>query len=169
MAAPVKVARSITASGLASLANDRPSARISRPSASVFRISTVLPLRILSTSPKRVASPPSMLSVIGTHALTLTSGFSAGSADMAPRTAPPPPMSHFIVDMPTEVLIERPPASNVMPLPTSAMVGAPFTPHLYCISTRRGGRSLPRFTPSRPPSLAFLISVRPSTVIERPG
>ena len=53
------------ASGSASQAMDNPSASTSRPSASVLSTSTVLPLRIRSTSPTRVASPPVMLSVAG--------------------------------------------------------------------------------------------------------
>ena len=53
------------ASGLASDASDRASASTRRPSASVSSTSMVLPLRRVSTSPGRVASPPNMLSVMG--------------------------------------------------------------------------------------------------------
>ncbi len=120
MHAPVSVARSTIASGLASDASESASARISRPSASVFRTSTVFPLRIFRTSPGRVASPPSMLSVSGMNPDTLTPGASSGSTDMAPRTAAAPAMSHFMVIMPWPVLMERPPESKVMPLPTRA-------------------------------------------------
>ena len=88
------------ASGLASLASARASARISRPSASVLSTSIVLPLRMVSTSPGRVASPPSMLSVIGTNARTRHRGAIRAMTLIAPITAAPPPMSHFIVIMP---------------------------------------------------------------------
>ena len=51
------------ASGSSSTARDSPSASTSRPSASVLWISTVLPLRIVSTSPSLKALPDGMLSV----------------------------------------------------------------------------------------------------------
>ena len=65
MQAPVSVARSTMASGFASEAIDSASASTRRPSASVLSTSMVLPFRMVRTSPGRVASPPSMLSVIG--------------------------------------------------------------------------------------------------------
>ena len=43
-------------------------------------------------------------------------------ADMAPSTAAAPDLSVFIVSMPSAVLIDRPPESNVIPLPTRARV-----------------------------------------------
>ncbi len=42
-------------------------------------------------------------------------------ARTAPATAAAPAMSHFIVSMPFAGLMQRPPESNVMPLPTKAM------------------------------------------------
>ncbi len=63
--APVRVARSMMASGLKRAEYVSASHRIRRPSASVLTTSTVLPLRVRSTSPGRVASGPSMLSVMG--------------------------------------------------------------------------------------------------------
>ena len=104
MHAPVSVARSTMASGSASAASDRASARIRRPSASVLSTSMVLPLRMVSTSPGRVASPPSMLSVMGRYALTLTGAATTGSTDMAPMMAAAPHMSIFIIIMPWAVL-----------------------------------------------------------------
>ena len=53
------------ASGSSSAANASASARISRPSASVLVISTVLPSNIVSTSPGRMAAPDGMFSAIG--------------------------------------------------------------------------------------------------------
>ena len=64
--APVSVARSMIASAPSSLASDSASARIRRPSASVLSTSTVLPLRIVSTSPGRIAAPLGMFSTSGT-------------------------------------------------------------------------------------------------------
>ena len=63
MHAPVSVAMSTIASGCTSDASDSPSASTRRPSASVLWISTVLPLRIVSTSPSFIAVPDGMLSV----------------------------------------------------------------------------------------------------------
>ena len=122
MHAPVRVARSMTASTPASTASDSPSASTSLPSASVLRTSTVLPLRIFSTSPGLMARPPGMFSVVGTIPMTLTLGASAGSSDMVASTAAAPDMSVFIVSIPSAVLIDRPPESKVMPLPTRATV-----------------------------------------------
>ena len=110
------------ASGLASLAKESASASMSRPSASVFITSIVLPFLIFNTSPGLDASPPSMLSVMGKYPLTLILGAKEESADIAPITAAAPPMSVFISDMPCHGLIESPPESKVIPLPTRAKV-----------------------------------------------
>ena len=122
MQAPVSVARSMTASGFSSAASDSPSARMRRPSASVLRTSTVLPLRILRTSPGLMARPPGMFSVVGTNPMTLVGTPAARSTDIAPMTAAAPDMSVFIVSMPSAGLSDRPPESKVMPLPTRATV-----------------------------------------------
>ena len=63
-----------------------------------------------------------MFSVAGTMPITRTLAFSAGSSDIAASTAAAPDMSVFIVSMPSAVLIDRPPLSNVIPLPTNATV-----------------------------------------------
>ncbi len=60
-------------------------------------------------------------------------------------------MSAFIWSMPADGLIEMPPESNVMPLPTRATRG----PVPAClIRTSRGGRCEPLPTPSTPPKPA---------------
>ena len=68
---------------------------------------------------------------------------------MAPSTAAPPDMSCFISSMFAAGLIEIPPESNVIPLPTNARVGrffaradfAPFfaAPAPYSSAISRGG------------------------------
>ena len=63
MHAPVSVAMSMMASAPSSTARPSPSASTSRPSASVLWISTVVPLRNVSTSPSFEALPDGMLSV----------------------------------------------------------------------------------------------------------
>ncbi len=83
--------------------------------------STVVPPYIVSTSPGRVALPETMFSAIGANVVTLIGSPRAAIANVAWITAAAPAMSHFIVPMPCAGLIDRPPESNVMPLPTRAM------------------------------------------------
>ena len=61
-----------------------------------------------------------MLSVIGVNETTRTATSSAGRAHMVATTAAAPAMSHFISIIDSAGLIDSPPESNVMPLPTSA-------------------------------------------------
>src|SRR4030095_8684186 len=97
-----------------------PSASVSRPSASVLPISTVVPFIARSTSPGRMAAPEGMFSVAAIRPWTSTCGLSAGSARMMPSTAAAPDMSSFIRSMPSALLRSRPPESKVMPLPMTA-------------------------------------------------
>ena len=90
----------------------------------MFTTSTVLPLAPRSTSPGLIARPPGMFSVEGTTPMTRTGTLSSDSARMAPITAAPPAMSTFIRSMPSAGLMEMPPVSNVMPLPTRPSVTA---------------------------------------------
>ena len=108
---PVRVATSRITSGFSSVARTRASARISRPSASVLRTSTVVPPYCVMTSPGRIALPDTMFSAIGANVETLTGRPSLAIANVAWTTAAAPAMSHFIVVMPAAVLMERPPES----------------------------------------------------------
>ena len=63
-----------------------------------------------------------MLSVSGVNPTTRTGTSSPGSAHIAATTAAAPAMSHFMSIIESAGLIDRPPESNVMPLPTSAIV-----------------------------------------------
>ena len=63
MQAPVSVAMSTTASGRCSAASTSASAMTSRPSASVFSTSTVVPPWMVITSPSLSAVPDGTLSV----------------------------------------------------------------------------------------------------------
>src|SRR5215211_2379194 len=157
MHAPVNVATSTTASGLSSAARASASARMRRPSASVLSTSTVLPFRILRTSPGRMAVPLGMFSTIGTYAVTLALTPSSFSTDIAASTAAAPDMSVFIVSMPLDVFSDRPPESKTTPLPTNAT--EPFLPcGEYVALTRRGGLPEPWPTPTTPPSPSALSS-----------
>ena len=75
---------------------------------------------MVRTSPGRVAVPLGMFSARQAYAVTLIGRPSFAIASIAVTTAAAPAMSIFIVDIPGPLLIERPPESNVMPLPTSA-------------------------------------------------
>ena len=54
-------------------------------------------------------------------------------------TVAAPAMSHFIVSIFSLVLIDRPPLSNVTPLPTRASTGEPGGAALYSRQTSLGG------------------------------
>ncbi len=85
---------------------------------------------------------------------TLIGAFSSEIARIAPMTAAPPAMSSFIRSMPSAGLMEMPPVSNVMPLPTSPSTGEAGAPGGLCVMTiTRGGSALPRATPSSRPML----------------
>ena len=106
----------------------RPSPSTSRPSASVLITSTVFPLALLRMSPGLIARPPGMFSVAGTTPITRIGALSSAIARMAQATAAPPAMSSFIRSMPSAGLIEMPPVSNVMPLPTKPSTGLAGAP-----------------------------------------
>ena len=84
-----------------------------------------------------------MFSAIGTVAMTSTGSPSSATRHMVAITAAAPAMSHFMSSIFAAGLIEMPPESKVMPLPTSAIflrapgagVGQPDQP-------RRAGRAL---------------------------
>ncbi len=153
MHAPVSVATSTMRSGSSSLARAMPSPSTRRPSASVLRTSTVRPPYMVSTSEGRIAVPDGMFSARHAYAVTRICGFVRAIATIAPSTAAAPLMSHFIVIMPSAGLMERPPESNVMPLPTSARCGPPrlARPGEYAMRTSRGGSTEPWPTPIMPP------------------
>ena len=87
--------------------------------------STVLPLAPVRTSPGFIARPPGMFSVVGTMPIDADRrACSRAMARIAQMTAAPPAMSSFIRSMPSAGLIEMPPVSKVMPLPTRPRTGA---------------------------------------------
>ena len=82
--------------------------------------------------------------------MTRTGSPSSAIANTAAETAAAPAMSHFIVIMPLPVLIDRPPESKVMPLPTRAMCALARAGRYVSLASR-GCRVEPLPTPSRPP------------------
>jgi hypothetical protein len=120
--------------------------------------STVFPLALLRISPGLIARPPGMFSVVGTTPITRIGAFSSAIARIAHATAAPPAMSSFIRSMPSAGLMEMPPVSNVMPLPTRPSTGPAGAPGGSCRKTMsRGGSPLPRATPSNRPIPSFAI------------
>ena len=121
MHAPVSVATSMIVRGLKVCAWVRASHKTNRPSASVFKISTVLPELVVTISPGRVAPPLGMFSAAATIVKRLIGSLASMAAFVAPKTAAAPPMSYFISSIVGGGLREMPPVSKVIPLPTSAM------------------------------------------------
>ena len=129
---------------------------MSRPSASVFCTSTVIPPYCVSTSPGRCAVPDGMFSAIGTVAITSIGNRNWAASVTVAITAAAPPMSEVMWCIDAAGLIEIPPVSNVTPLPTSATFFAcfgflaSFEPR-WVSRTSRGGRDEPWPTPITPP------------------
>jgi hypothetical protein len=92
----------------------------------VFRISTVCPESVVTTSPGLVAWPPGMFSQVGMTPTTFSGACMPASARMVPSTDPAPDMSNFISSISPAGLSEIPPVSKVIPLPTSASGFFPF-------------------------------------------
>ena len=96
----------------------------------------------ICTSPGFCARPPGIFSVDGMTAITLTRGLSCASARIAPSMAAPPAMSNFIFSMSLAGLMEIPPVSKVMALPTSPSTGAPGTSFLRRVGQHNHSRRL---------------------------
>lgn len=79
----------------------------------------VCPLMLVTTSPGLTALPSGMFSHAGIRPTTLMAGRRSASARKTPSTLAAPPMSNFISSISAAGLMEMPPVSKVMPLPTS--------------------------------------------------
>ena len=117
--APVRVAMSTMASADSSPARTIASAMTSRPSASVFMHLD----RLAAAHRQHVGRPDracryGMFSAIATQPTTLIGSLSWAAARSVAMTAAAPPMSAFIHSIAVGGLSDRPPESNVMPLPT---------------------------------------------------
>mmetsp|Transcript_24787 Transcript_24787/g.93752 ORF Transcript_24787/g.93752 Transcript_24787/m.93752 type:complete len:327 (+) Transcript_24787:656-1636(+) len=86
----------------------------------------------------------------------------------APRTAAAPPMSRFIPGMPSLDLMESPPVSYTMPLPTRQMEGASAAAAAgRCSRTTSAGRCVAALpTPHRPPKPRSRSSTPRMTVVD---
>ena len=107
----------------------------------------------VSTSPGRCAVADGMFSAIGTVAITSIGSFCWAASTTVAITAAAPPMSEVMWCMLAAGLMEMPPVSNVMPLPTSAtFLAFLLSSRRGAISrTSRGGRDEPLPTPITPP------------------
>ena len=80
------------------------------------------------TSPGRIDAAPKAFSADGTSPVTRARTPRLRSAPIAAITTAAPVMSRFMVCIAALGLIEMPPVSNVMPLPTKTMVSRPRSP-----------------------------------------
>ncbi len=85
---------------------------------------------LVTTSPGLMARPSGMFSQLGMRPTTLMAGLSSANAAKVPSTLAAPPMSNFISSMSAAGLMEMPPVSNVMPLPTSTTGALSLAPPL---------------------------------------
>ena len=111
----------------------------------------VWPDMLVTMSPGLIALPPGMFSVAGMMPTTFNGRRMSAAALTAPSTLAAPHMSNFISSISPAGLMEMPPVSNVMPLPTSATGGASRLPPLYSRMMNLGGWWLPRATARKQP------------------
>src|SRR6185369_926293 len=114
------------------------------------------------------AAPVGMFSQLGISPTTLMEGRSSPIARKAPSTLAAPPMSNFISSMSCEGLMEMPPLSNVMPLPTSTTGASPCAAPWYFSTIKRKGCSEPLATAMNEPMPILATSLGPSTSHWRP-
>ena len=81
---------------------------------------------LVTTSPGFSARPSGMFSAAGINPTTVMAGCSSARARKVPSTLAAPHMSNFISSISPAGLIEMPPVSKVMPLPTSTTGASPL-------------------------------------------
>ena len=133
-AAPVSVAKQKSSSTSCSSAKARASAKTKRPSASVFSISTVSPLRLGKTSPGRNALPEILFSAIGKSTRKFKGSFAPIIMEAIDKAVALPPISFFIKFMAAPGFKFKPPVSKQMPLPTNVTFGSDFLPQFNSIN-----------------------------------
>mmetsp|Transcript_1949 Transcript_1949/g.6101 ORF Transcript_1949/g.6101 Transcript_1949/m.6101 type:complete len:204 (-) Transcript_1949:461-1072(-) len=125
------------------------SASTSRPSASVFVISTVEPFNDRTMHDGMTAFGPTAFSASAKTLTKLTGSCKRAMASVIPNTAAAPIMSICIVSMLPNGFTLSPPVSMVTPFPTTAVVDLLFGFPLYSRTTKRGGRTAPCPTAAR--------------------
>ncbi len=161
--APVRVAKSIITLGLNRLAYCKTSHNTNRPSASVFKISMVLPAILVTTSPGFNAAASGIFSQLPITAVTLIGKAKALRAAIAPITDAAPHISYFISSIDAPGFNEMPPLSKVNPLPTNTIGASPSTPPLYSIVINLASSDEPLATPQKAPMPSACISAPPLT------
>ena len=147
LTAPVSVAASMRCVAPSRTACVNASASTSRPSASVLITSIVLPFIACTMSPGRVAEPLGMFSTRPSRQLTRCLMPSRAIAVIAPSIVAAPAMSYFIFSIDCAGLRDRPPVSNVTPLPTRNRCESPVASlGFQARRTSRGGRAEPLAT-----------------------
>ena len=153
MHAPVRVAMSTIASFGSSVARTRASAITRRPSASVLITSTVVPPRIVITSPNAIAVPDGMLSVHIRNPVTWL--VQPRSASCRHRGEDRRRARHVVLHLGVDLVarLEGDPAGVVHdPLADERQPpGRLADAGRYVSLIIRGGSALPWLTPSRPP------------------
>ena len=162
LTAPVSVAMSITFVAPLRQAYQTASASTSLPSASVLSTSMVLPLPARMISPGLTAEPDGIFSAQAIIPIRFTGSCNAATASIAPSTAAAPVISSFISPIPSDGLIEIPPLSKVMPLPTNAVKGL-SPPLAYFSIIIRGSCTLPAPTARIAPIPRSCISLTHNT------
>ena len=109
---------SITLAGLNLSIYVSASHKTNLPSASVFKISTVCPDKVFTTSPGLVAVLLGMFSAEATTPIIFSLGLISAIALIVPNTLAEPDISYFISSMLGLGLMLIPPVSKVIPLPT---------------------------------------------------
>ena len=126
----MSVAISITTSGLNLSAKVNASHKINLPSASVFNTSIVWPDILVKISPGFKAKPSGKFSHVGIIPITFMGRFNKPIVLKVPRTLAAPHISYFISSISPAGLIDIPPASKVIPLPTKTIGFCVFLPLL---------------------------------------
>ena len=123
----------------------------------------VCPLMLVTTSPGLTARPSGMFSQVGIRPTTLMAGLSSASARNTPSTLAAPHMSNFISSISGAGLIEMPPVSKVIPLPTRTVGATVLAAPSYRNTTKRNSSSEPLATAMNAPMPSLATCRGPNT------
>ena len=118
---------------------------------------------LVTTSPGLTALLEGMFSQLGINPTTLTLGLNTDSALKTPNTLAAPHMSNFISSISLAGLMEIPPVSKVMPLPTKTVGATAFAAPKYLSTIKRSGSAEPCATAMKDPIFSLVTSLSPST------
>ena len=121
---------------------------------------------LVTTSPGFTAKPSGIFSQAGIKPTTFSFGFSKLKDLKTPSTLAAPPMSNFISSISGAGLIEIPPVSNVMPLPTNTTGASVLAAPWYFKIMNRRGSAEPWATDMNEPMPNLATSFGPKTAQE---